>query len=771
MIQKNFMPIYIDAMKFKQNYFLRELIRQLLCIPHLNSKNTFEECDFKVLLEKYHITFPDVAMIYKFMWEEKRISVAKLGDFIYQCIIEMPTTSKLYIQIDNIQNLDKGTQGYLLFLLDKLSKVKCCVCFAFALNTSYTKKSTNGSLIQYLENQRLHEEDTIMITYTMGKLDKPSKCEIVKKSLRMSSAYKKEIAEIAEKSGALPLDILLFCKMLSNSGCFSWNGIHREIIDSEKFSEHLSQLPEAVSSIIQVRLDTIYKMHSNKSILKLFQLILFFINRLPFALIEHFKIDRNIIVKLKEELVIVENSDSTLSFFHDNYYRYFLKKGTIYSFNNEDTSLLLEYAKKYVFELGPAMEILQVKCLYLLDSLDSKDEFHTLSKKLLCKLKENGFYQEIIDLTTFYLNKVHSPEYKNQRLLCTIEKANAQIEAVSFEQGIKTLSDLAAIIKAKSYMYDNSLVGKFYHQYVNSYTHSGKYHMALNVLHDFKAVEGLNSKQKFLIEDRSCLCQYALGNVDKAEKHIKKSLKIAQKMGDDFWISTAYSDRAFNYLTNTNDISKVKRYFRKAIKLYNKENDKSIYRSIEIDIQSAIVALLENKYNKANLSVNKAILQATEHTYTYLLIPAQNVKAFVLLKQRKPDDAISILEEARLNSEIFGSMKYMITIWNSLGLTYNAQGNHEESHKCFSNGEKTLRAYGDPKDCTVRFSPLIVNWIVSSVKNNPDNIQSSKDYYQYYDSARINSILGNYIENVEGINSTNLAEFFPLIHEGYAMMY
>ena len=78
MIQKNFMPIYIDSMKFKKNYFFRELIRQLLCIPHLNSKNTFEECDFKALLEKYHISFPDVTMIYKFIWEEKRISVTKL---------------------------------------------------------------------------------------------------------------------------------------------------------------------------------------------------------------------------------------------------------------------------------------------------------------------------------------------------------------------------------------------------------------------------------------------------------------------------------------------------------------------------------------------------------------------------------------------------------------------------------------------------------------------------------------------------------------------
>lgn len=768
MIQKNFMPIYIDSMKFKKNYFFRELIRQLLCIPHLNSKNTFEECDFKALLEKYHISFPDVAMIYKFIWEEKRISVTKLGDFIYQCMTRMPMTSKLYIQIDNIQNLDEDTQGYLLFLLDKLLKVKCCACFAFALNTSYTKKSTNNPLIQYLENQRLHEEDSIMATHTMGKLDRPSRCDIVKKSLHLSSAYEKEIDEIAEKSGALPLDILLFCKMLSSSGCFSGDGKQQEIIDSEKFSELLSQLPDAVSSIIQVRLDAIYKKYSNKGILKLFQLILFFANRMPIVILDDFKINITTIGELKEDLVIVENPDSTLSFFHDNYYRYFLKKGTVYSFNNKETTLLLKYTEEYAFELGPVMEVNQVKCLYL---LGQKDKFHMLTEKLLCKLKKNGFYQEIVELTTFYLSKVRSAQYKNQRLLYTIEKANAQIEAVSFVQGIKTLSDLAATIKLKGYMYDNNLIGSFYHQYVNAYTHSGKYHMALKVLHDFKTVEGLNPEQKFLIEDRFCLCQYALGNVDKAEKHIRKALVIAKEIGDDFWISTAYSDRAFNYFINTIDISKIKCYFRKAIKLYNKENDKSEYRSIEIDIQSAIVALLENKYKKANSSISKALLQATDRSYTYLLIPAQNVKAFILLKQGKTDDAISILEEARLNSEVFGSTKYMITIWNSLGIAYYAQENHKKSHTCFSNGEKILRTYSNPEDCAVRFSPLIVNWILSSWRNNPDDVRNNKHYYQYYDSFRINSILKKDIEYNAGINAINLAEHFPLIHEGYAMMY
>ena len=768
MIQKNFMPIYIDAMKFKNNYLFREMIRQLLCIPHLNSKNIFEECDFEMLLRKYHISFPDLTMIYKFIWGKTRISAAVLGDFIYQCITRTPTTVRHYIQIDNIQNLDEDTQGCLLFLLEKLLKEKCSVCFAFALNISYTKKTSHISLIQYLENQRLHEEDSMMAAFTMGKLDMPSRREIVKKILHLPSTYKKEIDKITDKSGALPLDILLFCKMLCNSECFVWNGSEREIRDPEKFSVYLSQLPDTVSSIIQMRLEVIYKTYSNKNIFKLFQLILFFTNRLPFKLIDSFKININIILKLKEELVIVENPDSSLSFFHDNYYRYFLNQGTIYNSNDKEVLLLLKYSKEYASELGPAMEVNQAKCLYL---LAQKDEFHKLTEELLFRFKSAGYYQEIVDLTTYYLSKIRSLKYKNQQLNYTIEKAIAQIEAVSFSEGIKTLKNLEAKIKSRNYMYDKNLIGKFYHHYVNSYTHSGKYHMALKVLHHFSTLEGLNSEQKFLIEDRSCLCHYALGDVNNAEKHIKRALDIAKKMESDFWISTAYSDRAFNYFINTVEISKIKRYFRKAIKLYNKESDRSEYRSIEIEIQSALIALLENKYDEADSYIDMAISQAEDRSYTYLLIPAQNVKSYILLKKGKINDAISILEDARLNSEVFGSTKYMITIWNSLGIAYYTQGNYEKSYTCFLNGERILRTYSNPEDCSVRFAPLIANWLLSSVQNNPNSIQNDNCYYRYYDSDRINTILEILFENNGEIAAINLTEYFPLVHNGYAMMY
>lgn len=110
MMQKGFVSIYIDAMVYGKNIFFREFIRQLLCLPCLNSDNMFTEQDLEKLLIKYRIEFPDTTLIHKFLWFNKKISSTLLGDFIYQCIISSPVTSKLYIQFDNIQCLDEETQ-------------------------------------------------------------------------------------------------------------------------------------------------------------------------------------------------------------------------------------------------------------------------------------------------------------------------------------------------------------------------------------------------------------------------------------------------------------------------------------------------------------------------------------------------------------------------------------------------------------------------------------------------------------------------------------
>lgn len=87
-----------------------------------------------------------------------------------------------------------------------------------------------------------------------------------------------------------------------------------------------------------------------------------------------------------------------------------------------------------------------------------------------------------------------------------------------------------------------------------------------------------------------------------------------------------------------------------------------------------------------------AIDYATTRNYTYLLIPANNVKAIISMKLENISDAIKILYKCRFDSEVFGSTKLVITILNSLGVAYCANGDLKKAaiilrrqRKCFVN--------------------------------------------------------------------------------------
>lgn len=74
-----------------------------------------------------------------------------------------------------------------------------------------------------------------------------------------------------------------------------------EIAKPEDFSRQLKEFPESFVSIVEIRLSTIKKKYSSlNSITKLFQLILFFDNRLPSDIARAFNIQPQMISNLKE---------------------------------------------------------------------------------------------------------------------------------------------------------------------------------------------------------------------------------------------------------------------------------------------------------------------------------------------------------------------------------------------------------------------------------------------------------------------------------------
>ena len=83
------------------------------------------------------------------------------------------------------------------------------------------------------------------------------------------------------------------------------------------------------------------------------------------------------ISNLKRDLLISETVDTDITFFHDNYYRYFSQKGIIYKFNERDLEKLLKYSISYEASFGASMKINHAKCLYF---LNKKEDFYEVFK-------------------------------------------------------------------------------------------------------------------------------------------------------------------------------------------------------------------------------------------------------------------------------------------------------------------------------------------------------------------------------------------------------
>ena len=97
------------------------------------------------------------------------------------------------------------------------------------------------------------------------------------------------------------------------------------------FNRELNILSASECSIIELRIRKLTESSFSENFLKLFQLICICENRLPIDVARHFRISVKNLNILKQNLVIKENFDSTLSFYHDNYLRYFRDKETLYS--------------------------------------------------------------------------------------------------------------------------------------------------------------------------------------------------------------------------------------------------------------------------------------------------------------------------------------------------------------------------------------------------------------------------------------------------------
>ncbi len=680
--KKGIDTIYINAQIFKKTAFYKELLRQVLCVPVLETTDSLSYEVFQIFLKKAHFVYRDYAKLYNFFWNGKKLTAIELTELLYSCVLKVSFNQNLCVQIDNIQELNSSTQESIVLLCEKLKENKVPVLLFLSYNTSVHTTQKNNPLLSYLKHETINSNGTFFCSTTLGELDDNSALFMVQQLLNLEPCVSKEANTIIEKTGKLPLDILLFCKLLSESNCFSRTNNYSRIINPKEFRNNLDTLSNEMSTILQTRLDSIITKNNKEQleIKKICQLVVFFENRLPINVFETFRFSRSSLSILEKALIAAENAFGEISFFHDNYYRYFLEKEDYSIFSKNDFIKISKFIKRMEPIYGKQMMVKYAKCLFYLGKIE---DFLELSEKLLNELPDEGVPYEFNSLAEFYINHINGELYKNQRLRFMIELAYTRMELQSLEYGINTFREIENKLHNCFFKYDSKLVCKFYHHYVNTYLHSGYYYDALNALDRFEKMDYLSQYYKTIIDDRYCIAYSALGDFNSANVHIDSAIKNANEMKNNFLLSTVYSDKAFNYLRNTNLSLDAAKYFGKAIQYYFPEDDTTSYRKIEIYIQDALMHLLYRDYKESYNSIEKALTLSQKRSYTYLLLPAQNIKAFLCMKEKQFENSLELLQENLFNAEIFGSERKVIVANNSMGILYSIRGEHNTAMQYF----------------------------------------------------------------------------------------
>ncbi len=346
-------------------------------------------------------------------------------------------------------------------------------------------------------------------------------------------------------------------------------------------------------------------------------------------------------------------------------------------------------------------------------------------------------------------------------------KASLTMREIGIQQGSIEFDKLHSYVLKNMPLISKAQLIKFYHNYANSKLHNMLYEDAIVVLEEF---EENVIHDDLIIHDRLCVAYFSLGEMNKAIEHIDRVIMSAQANYDFFWLSTAYSDKAFTYFVNTEDVDEICSLFDMVEQTHIKAGVDYNYRRIEVAIQTALKYTLESRLTMAWEKINDAINIAESASDVYLLVPALNLSAVILVKEGKYDQAKDVLNNSLMRAVSFSLDKSLVAIYSSLGNIAMLQNQPEkqEALHFYISAEKIIKKLCSCITCA-RFHPCIASmmrayWLLGFHERAEDLLS---DFYC--------ERLRTYYDNSVSVQRTSIGNeslgFGNLTHHGYSFIY
>lgn len=505
------------------------------------------------------------------------------------------------------------------------------------------------------------------------------------------------------------MDILLLSKALSQTdGLFNRIGEYRYIKNPSLFSKNISILSASTDMIIENRLDNLKKniKCSITIYMDLFSLIVFFDGNLPMEIFEKCEFDRELLDLSNENLLTKINYvENSICFYHEKIFIYWGKRQT--GVSQQKLQIIYDH---YVKNLNDNIEN---SFIFLKTLVALKKDTDVVNTGLAIlekyrKANQNIYVWKTSDVLLQVLDIAKNPiEY----FKVLFQKADVLLERINISEAEAAFEEAKKIISLRYTIFTEKDVVHFFHKYVNQKLHTLQYDKALNALQEFEKINTSRTDMPLIINDRYCVALYSLGKETEALQKIDKVIKMAKENTDHIWLSIAYSDKAFTYYFNSRDKQQIYINFSKAIKYYHVCNDtEDVSRKIEIYIQETLAHILKGNDTRAMTSIQKAVRVAEEVDYGYLLTPALNINAYLLLKKDDIDNALSLLQKVFSYASVFSNEKALIGIYNNFGNIYLLKGNIQKAKNYYLAGFAILQEICRPDNST-RYIGLLCNMI------------------------------------------------------------
>lgn len=729
--RSGFNLIHLDCSQQTSIRLLKSIIKKLMCFPSGIAMEWLEENRLAQYFADIDKDAKLISVIKSFIQDDYlNATNLKIITKAILLLLDKPVlNSYVLLSLDNIQDADSIIEDLVKDINDYFKNRRSHVCLVVALNTEVIGKNglDQESFLQYAEQM-----DTSV----------PSMCNILdlhefqpnEAHLFLEMAFpgicnRKDLADtLLRKSGHRPFDLItMFQYMQENQIVVPVSPPLWVIPSPGKFVEFLETVPAKNKNMIRRRLGSLLNNLTENEKTQ-YQIIIAALllckNQLSEEFLDVLQISNVLVDRLIQSAIIkFDLYTPVLSFYHDNLYRYYC--------DIAPTMALSHVSKIYLKWTQNAELPLSARVIRFNSYLNARKKAEAIEYGMRVMSECQSAYE--MQLSVEIGKGLHDEELlrKNpaQYFNFLILYGESLWESVDAEAAIDVYHEIHEILPQLPSDFPVDALCRYYHEYINALFHIGQHKKTLPLLEEFDLIPNKSKKYQFIVYNRYSVYYFRSNNFFLSKTYIEKSIICAQEMGDNFWLSTAYSEMAYNYMLNKNDSEQAISFFTLSNQLYDEAEDKTYYRKLEIANQNALIELLSGNYDQAIGDINMSITYCLEINNTYMAIKAYNLLGIILAMDGKLNDSIGIWKKAVCMAERIKSMSWVIGLHCNIGVSFILQRHVSHARYHFNIAWNCFKSKYDiesiPANSYIFFYNLLLFWRMDHQEENINSFLKS----------------------------------------------